>query len=107
LRRWLVCPECRRRAVELYFRRAHAHCRRCVGLTYRSQCERPVVRARRRAKSIRVALGGSGDLQEPFPDRPWGMHRKTYEKLRRTAQGAEDLVRSHPERHWRLDRDRY
>jgi hypothetical protein len=30
---------------------------------------------------IRIQLGGSGILADPFPAKPKGMHRRTYQRL--------------------------
>jgi hypothetical protein len=40
----------------------------------------PSARTERRERSRRK-LGGAANLLEEFPDRPLGMHRKTYAKL--------------------------
>jgi hypothetical protein len=77
---------------------AHAHqgghdgavglfaCRRCDGLSYASQQETPLHRGLEQARKIRMRLGGSADLLEPFPQRPKGMHRSTFERLRARAE---------------------
>jgi hypothetical protein len=41
--------------------------RHCCGLTYASQQESPRHRAISRAQKLRVRLGGSANLLEPFP----------------------------------------
>ena len=46
--------------------------RRAYGLAYRSQRERAYDRALTRTQDIRVKLGGSPSLAEPFPDKPKG-----------------------------------
>ena len=58
-------------------------CRRCARLIYLSQAA-PSSHARTLvgAQKIRVRLGGSGNVFEPFPCKPRTMHWKTYRKLR-------------------------
>jgi hypothetical protein len=38
-------------------------------------------RALHKAQSIRERLGGSANMMAPFPEKPKGMHWKTYERL--------------------------
>lgn len=54
----------------------------------------PEQRAISRAQDIRIALGGSGSLLDPFPPRPTGMHRKTYARFgsHGNARGAGQWV---------------
>jgi hypothetical protein len=35
----------------------------------------------RRAQKVRQCLGGSANMTEPFPEKPKGMHLKTYMRL--------------------------
>jgi hypothetical protein len=42
------------------------------------------------AQKIRIKLGGSGSLAEPFPEKPKGMHWLTYLRLRARAHAATD-----------------
>ena len=80
---------CGRRVAKLY-RAGHLFaCRHCLGLVYASQQEIPVRRAMRRAQKIKMRLGGSDDPLEPFPQKPRGMHRRTYRRLREQARAAD------------------
>jgi hypothetical protein len=93
-RPWFVCSVyrngqyCGRRAAVLYAGGKLFACRRCYGLAYASQQETPMYRGVGRAQKIRLKLGGSPNLLEPFPDRPKGMHRRTYARLRAQAKAA-------------------
>jgi hypothetical protein len=42
----------------------------------------------RKARKIRYRMGGSGNLIEPFPDKPKNMHWKTYWRLYEKSEGA-------------------
>jgi hypothetical protein len=64
-------------------------CQHCLGLAYASQQEIPVRRAIRRAQKIKMKLGGSDDPLEPLPQKPRGMHWRTYERLRAQADAAD------------------
>lgn len=88
---WFACPHCRRRCVVLYGGRRFL-CRRCAGAPYGSQNEGAHDRLLRRAQAIRVRLGGSGGLHEPFPPKPKGMHWKTYDRLRRRCRSLEGAM---------------
>lgn len=89
LRMWFVCPVTRCRARALYmpegkklFASREAH-----GLIYRSQGESDLFRSITRAQNILARLGGDLSIHSPFPIRPRGMHRSTYERLR--VEGVE------------------
>jgi hypothetical protein len=79
---------CGRRVALLYLAGKLFACRRCYGLAYTSQQESLWCRGLGKAQKIRMQLGGSPSMLEVFPDRPKGMHWKTYERLRR----AHDLA---------------
>jgi hypothetical protein len=95
-RPWFVCSVscngryCGRRAGVLYGAGELFACRRCYGLAYESQQE--VQRHRRisQAQKIRMRLGGSPNLCEPFPEKPKRMHWRTYLRLRARAEAAQD-----------------
>ena len=80
-RAWFICPgrDCRRRVAILYWDGCFA-CRHCRQLAYDSQHDSGWRRSLRRARAARLKLGGSDDLTEPLPERPKGMHRRTYSR---------------------------
>lgn len=84
-----VCPDCQRRATLLYLSRDRFSCRTCLRLVYAVCREQSHERARRRAQAIRLRLGGTASLLDPFPSRPKGMFRHTYDRLRERALAAE------------------
>ena len=93
---WFLCPArgCERRAAILYGGEVFA-CRRCHNLGYESQIDPPHYRALSRAQGIRVRLGGSGSMGDPFPAKPKGMHWKTYRAFQRTEaqyDGASEFL---------------
>lgn len=90
-RPWFICPgaTCGRRVAILYGVGRYFLCRHCYGLGYESQREDRADRLRNKAQAIRRKLGGSANLNAPFPEKPKGMHWKTYWRLRREAQEAE------------------
>jgi hypothetical protein len=94
-RPWFVCAVysngryCGRRAAVLYGAGELFACRRCYGLCYESQQETPMRRGVFKAQKIRMRLGGSVSLFEPFPEKPKRMHWLTYLRLRTRAEAAE------------------
>jgi len=81
-----ICPVpgCGPRVAILYAGSFFA-CRQCYRLAYPNQRRSASSRAIKRAQAIRMKLGGSGNLQEPFPLKPKGMHLATYERLESEA----------------------
>jgi hypothetical protein len=79
-RKWFQCLSCRRRCRVLYGGK-YFRCRRCYGAKYASQYARPWERMLAKAQAVRERLGGSPCLDEPFPEKPRGMHWRTYRKL--------------------------
>ena len=50
-------------------------------MKYESQYEKSFSRATERALKIRRKLDDYGGIDDPFPDKPKGMHWKTYNRL--------------------------
>jgi hypothetical protein len=98
-RPWFICPVhrngryCGQRVAVLYAAGELFACRRCYDLAYASQQEKPRFRNLRKLQKIRIRLGGSPDPFEPFPEKPPGMHRRTYLRLREQAETAEAFVK--------------
>ena len=86
-RPWFVCPgvvkgvSCGRRVAKLYLKHRYFLCRHCHDLTYASRQETGRIAALHKCRRIRRRLGGSANLTEPFPEKPKGMHHKTYWRL--------------------------
>jgi len=82
-RPWFICPGagCGRRVAVLYGPGRYFLCRHCYDLVYQSQRDNEIYRALHRAQDIRQQLGGSANMTEPFPEKPKGMHWRTYERL--------------------------
>jgi hypothetical protein len=80
---WFICPGagCGRRVAMLYGPGKYFLCRHCYDLTYQSQRDNKMYRALHRAQNIRERPGGSANMAEPFPEKPKGMHWRTYERL--------------------------
>ena len=97
-RPYFVCPgvvngvACGRRVTKLYGAGSYFLCRHCYRLAYASQREDRYDRALRRANNIRMRLGGEPGIVALFPDRPKGMHRRTFERLRSAVFNAEILA---------------
>ncbi len=88
-RRWFVCLSCGRKCAVLYGG-THYRCRKCWNLAYQSQHELPHFRALSQAQKYRRRLGGSECTYDPFPERPKGMHRRTYNRIRERGEGLDE-----------------
>ncbi|PSH03526.1 MAG: hypothetical protein CXZ00_11970 [Acidobacteria bacterium] len=89
-RAWFRCPGqgCGRRVAILYIGK-YALCRHCRQLAYECQREPPHYRALNRAQAIRMKLGGSGSMVDPYPWKPKGMHWRTYHRYKRKSAAIE------------------
>lgn len=112
-RAWFICDvsvdgrHCGRRVAKLYRGGDVFACRHCYGLAYASQQQSPVDRSSNQAKSIRLRLGGSQCLFDPFPEKPRGMHWRRYLRLRSRADAAEEVVHRWVLKQGRRFLDRY
>jgi len=104
VRPWFQCAVysngrfCGRRVAKLYGAGKLFACRHCYRLVYACQQQSPHWRTLAKAQKIRMQLGGSGSLDEPFPAKPKGMHERTYMRLQTrslaSAQRADALLLS-------------
>lgn len=90
-RPWFICPgaSCGRRVGKLYSAGRYFLCRHCYGLAYASQRENTSGRMLMKAQNIRRRLGSSTSMVEPFPDKPKGMHWRTYMRLQNEHDKAD------------------
>jgi hypothetical protein len=99
-RPWLHCL-CGRRVAKLFHGMGGYFCRPCIGNPpYASQTKSAQSRPHFEACKLRLRIGGVASLTAPFPERPRGMHRKTYARLRRRAErweaGLSKRIRTKP-----------
>ena len=94
-RPYFLCPGivngvvCNRRVTKLYGAGDYFLCRHCYRLAYASQRENGSDRAFRRANKVRARLGGDASMASSFPERPKGMHLKTFSRLQSELSRAE------------------
>jgi len=94
-RPWFTCSVyangtyCGRKVTKLYQAGRVFACRHCSRLTYASQQESAHERGLRKAQTIRMRLGGTANMLEDFPEKPKGMHWRTYERLCRVHDAAQ------------------
>lgn len=80
-RYWFLCPGCNKRIAVLYGSGPRFLCQPCSGVVYASKNESYIDRMMRKARKIRLRLGGTDDLSLPIPDKPKFMHRDTYQRM--------------------------
>jgi len=94
-RPWFICSVyadgryCGRRVARVYGAGKLFACRHCYHLAYASGQVSPPYREMEQAQKIRMRLGGSGSIDEAFPDKPKGMHWSTYNRLEARAEQLE------------------
>jgi hypothetical protein len=94
-RPWFLCPHCQRRVARLFNGLGTYHCRACVGNPpYASQTKSAQNRPHFQLCKLRLRLGGEASLTAPFPERPRGMHRRTYMRLKHRAELLEAQISS-------------
>jgi len=90
-RPYFICPgvvkeaACGRRVAKLHWRGRYFLCRHCHRLAHASQSEDKWDRTLRRAHQVKQRLGGNPRMLGPFPPRPKGMWRRTYDRLSESA----------------------
>jgi hypothetical protein len=90
-RPWFHCPGCSRRIAKLYWggERLRYRCRLCLGNPlYGSQTKSAAGRRLYAASKLRLRLGSSS-VNDPMPNRPLGMQRRTYNRLRARLEALE------------------
>ena len=88
---FFLCPACSRKVQHLYLRDERLACRRCAGLTYRSQHTKR--RGLHRARDLRRKLGASEELLVPLPLRPrQHMAAAKYDRLVAQLVAAEAVI---------------
>jgi len=86
-RPWFICSVCTngtycgRQVTKLYVAGRLFACRHCYQLAYASQQESAYQRGLWKAQKIGMRLGGSASMLNHFPEKPKGMHWRTYERL--------------------------
>jgi len=80
-RKWLRCPLCGSRVAVIYLLGKEFGCRKCHNLTYDCCNQSELDRVITKYNKAKAKIGGGPGIIAPIPERPLGMHRKTYEKI--------------------------
>jgi hypothetical protein len=94
-RPWFICPVyangtyCGRQVTKLYHAGRLFACRHCSRLAYASQQESAHERGLLKAQRVRMRLGGTANMLDDFPQKPKGMHWRTYERMCRVHDAAQ------------------
>ncbi len=89
-RPWMLCPKCSARVARVHQWIGGFLCRKCCGNPhYATQCKGASSRRAFAVSKLRLRLGGEASLTAPFPDRPKGMHHRTYMRLKIKAERLE------------------
>lgn len=97
-RPWMLCPHvlsgrlCGRRVTKLFCLDFLFACRHCHRLGYASQYQPADERKARKAREIRRRLAPGGDTPDAFPQKPGGMHWRTYRRFLQIHAEAEDAA---------------
>lgn len=93
-RYWWLCPSCNKRVRILYGGKIFA-CRKCHNLTYETTQTGGdrMTTIDNRLYNIRRKLGAKGGIHDQLPERPKGMHDKTYSRLMCEYFNLHDLRR--------------
>ena len=94
-RYWFICPSSGRRVAKLYLPYGGSRflSRRAYRLGYACQREDRQSRLMRKARKLRRAIGGDGEaLGQGEPEKPKGMHWRTYERRLAVWVAAEARV---------------
>jgi hypothetical protein len=95
-RPWFVCSAiangvyCGRSVIKLYGAGRLFACRHCYRLAYASQQEPARLRELKKSQKIRMRLGGSTNMLKDFPEKPKGMHWRTYDRWSRVHDAAKE-----------------
>jgi hypothetical protein len=90
-RPYFLCPRCGRQIIKLYGRTRFL-CRSCNNLAYQCQRESAIDRTLRKDWKLRASIGGEPGMASPIPDKPKGMHWRTYNRIIDEIHKTEALV---------------